>query len=144
MRSILAKLRMPLTGARFQDGSGLDRHDRLTATLLTRLLYTAGRPAHPELRPVLSGLPVAGFSGTLTGRFRATGGHPAGRAPAAAGLVRAKTGTLTGVNTLAGTVVDADGRLLLFAFMTSGTHDPAAAMAALDHLATAVAGCGCR
>ncbi len=147
IRSVLAKLGLPLAGTSFNDGSGLDRADRLTAGLLAHLLLTASQPAHPELRSILSGLPVAGFTGTLSDRFTtsedsaaAAGGDPSG----AAGLVRAKTGTLTGVNTLAGTVVDADDRLLVFAFMTSGTRNPFAAEAALDRLAEAVTNCGCR
>ena len=130
----LEKLRLPLKGARFNDGSGLNRDDRLTADLLTALLVKAGDPAHPELRPVLTGLPVAGFTGTLASRY--TDG--------AAGVVRAKTGTLTGVNTLAGTVVDQDGRLLAFAFLASDTSSAAAAQSALDRTATALAACGCR
>ncbi|MGQ4330192.1 D-alanyl-D-alanine carboxypeptidase/D-alanyl-D-alanine endopeptidase [Streptomyces hayashii] len=130
----LKKLGLPVAGARFKDGSGLDRQDRLTADLLTALLVKAGDPRRPDLRPVLTGLPVAGFTGTLTSRY----------ADGAAGVVRAKTGTLTGVNTLAGTVVDQDGRLLAFALMAAGTTDPAAAQAALDRAATALAGCGCR
>ncbi|MFD7132116.1 D-alanyl-D-alanine carboxypeptidase/D-alanyl-D-alanine-endopeptidase [Streptomyces sp. NPDC059894] len=134
VRAQLAKLGLPLSGAEFKDGSGLDREDRLTATLLTALLAKAGDPAHPELRPTLTGLPVAGFTGTLSTRY--TDG--------AAGVVRAKTGTLTGVNTLAGTVVDQDGRLLSFALLTSDTTDPTAAQTALDRAATALAGCGCR
>lgn len=129
----LTKLGLPMAGAAFHDGSGLDRDDRLTADLLTALLVKAGDPHRPGLRPVLTGLPVAGFTGTLTDRY--TDG--------AAGVVRAKTGTLTGVNTLAGTVVDADGHLLTFAFLASGTTDPLEAQAALDHTATALAGCGC-
>ncbi|MGK5695953.1 D-alanyl-D-alanine carboxypeptidase, partial [Streptomyces sp. URMC 128] len=88
----------------------------------------------PELRPALTGLPVAGFTGTLTTRY--TDG--------AGGVVRAKTGTLTGVNTLAGTVVDRDGRLLAFSFMANDTNDPAAAQTALDRAATTLAACGCR
>ncbi|MFJ8112795.1 D-alanyl-D-alanine carboxypeptidase/D-alanyl-D-alanine-endopeptidase [Streptomyces sp. NPDC096132] len=130
----LKKLGLPMTGAAFKDGSGLDREDRLTATLLTALLVKAGDPDRPELRPVLTGLPVAGFTGTLSTRY----------ADGAAGVVRAKTGTLTGVNTLAGTVVDQDGRLLAFALLTSATTDPTAAQTALDRTATALAGCGCR
>ncbi|MBW8821729.1 MAG: D-alanyl-D-alanine carboxypeptidase/D-alanyl-D-alanine-endopeptidase, partial [Streptomyces sp.] len=133
IRAQLKKLGLPLTGAAFHDGSGLDRADRLTADLLTSLLVKAGDPAHPDLRPALTGLPVAGFTGTLTSRY--TDG--------AAGVVRAKTGTLTGVNTLAGTVVDRDGRLLAFAFLTSDTRDPAAAQSALDRTASALAACGC-
>lgn len=130
----LDKLGLPLSGTDFKDGSGLDRDGRITADLLTALLVTAGDSDHPELRPVLTGLPVAGFTGTLTSRY----------ADGAAGLVRAKTGTLTGVNTLAGTVVDQEGRQLAFAFLTSGTTDPSAAQAALDRMTTALAGCGCR
>lgn len=133
IRDQLKKLGLPLAGAGFHDGSGLDRADRLTADLLTSLLVKAADPAHPDLRPALTGLPVAGFTGTLTSRY--TDG--------AAGVVRAKTGTLTGVNTLAGTVVDQDGRLLAFAFLTSDTTDPGAAQSALDRTATALAACGC-
>ncbi|MFF9814211.1 D-alanyl-D-alanine carboxypeptidase/D-alanyl-D-alanine-endopeptidase [Streptomyces sp. NPDC014006] len=126
----LARLGLPPAGAAFRDGSGLDRSDRLTAHLLTALLVTAGDPARPDLRPVLTGLPVAGFTGTLTTRY----------AGGAAGIVRAKTGTLTGVNTLAGTVVDHQGHVLAFAFLASGTTDPEAAQRALDRAATALAG----
>ncbi|MEV0172595.1 D-alanyl-D-alanine carboxypeptidase/D-alanyl-D-alanine-endopeptidase [Streptomyces sp. NPDC050803] len=129
----LKKLRLPVAGAQFKDGSGLNRDDRLTTGLLTALLATSGDPSHPELRPVLTGLPVAGFTGTLTSRY--TDG--------AAGIVRAKTGTLTGVNALAGTVVDQDGHLLAFAFLASETMDPGAAQTALDRTATALAACGC-
>jgi D-alanyl-D-alanine carboxypeptidase/D-alanyl-D-alanine-endopeptidase (penicillin-binding protein 4) len=136
IRAQLKKLELPLSGAEFSDGSGLNRADRLTADLLTALLAEAGDPAHPELRPVLTGLPVAGFTGTLSARYTddATG----------TGVVRAKTGTLTGVNTLAGTVVDTDGRLLAFAFLASDTTDPTSAQTALDHTASALAACGCR
>ncbi|MGP4001819.1 D-alanyl-D-alanine carboxypeptidase/D-alanyl-D-alanine endopeptidase [Streptomyces sp. 8N706] len=132
----LEKLGLPLDGARFTDGSGLSRDDKASAALLAQLLVRAADPRRPELRPVLTGLPVAGFSGTLRGRYA--------DAPAGTGMVRAKTGTLTGVNTLAGTVVDADGRLLAFAFMTSDTRDARGAQNALDRLASAVANCGCR
>ncbi|MFD8518792.1 D-alanyl-D-alanine carboxypeptidase/D-alanyl-D-alanine-endopeptidase [Streptomyces capillispiralis] len=130
----LKQLGLPVKGADVKDGSGLDRRDKLTADLLTALLVKAGDPAHPELRPALTGLPVAGFTGTLSGRY----------ADGAAGVVRAKTGTLTGVNTLAGTVVDKDGRLLAFAFLANGTGAPAAAQSALDKAATALSACGCR
>ncbi len=137
-RAIAARLKalgLPLDGAAFHDGSGLDRSDRLTADLLTALLREAADPARPELRPVLTGLPVAGFTGTLADRYTSDG---------AAGIVRAKTGTLTGVNTLAGTAVDRDGHLLAFAFMTEGTADPQAAQSALDRTAAALSACGCR
>ncbi|MFC7814427.1 D-alanyl-D-alanine carboxypeptidase/D-alanyl-D-alanine-endopeptidase [Streptomyces sp. NPDC057367] len=125
----LKQLGLPVDGARFHDGSGLDRTDRITAGLLTALLAEAADPSRPELRPVLTGLPVAGFTGTLSGRYT----------DRAAGVVRAKTGTLTGVNTLAGTVATPDGRLLGFAFLASDTTNAWEAQAALDRLATALA-----
>jgi D-alanyl-D-alanine carboxypeptidase/D-alanyl-D-alanine-endopeptidase (penicillin-binding protein 4) len=133
----LKKLGLPLGGARFHDGSGLNRDDKLTADLLTALLATAASPSHPELRTVLTGLPVAGFTGTLSDRYEAAAER------SGVGLVRAKTGSLTGVNTLAGTVVDADGRLLAFAFLTEGSMDQPPARRALDRTAAALANCGC-
>ncbi|MFF9852863.1 D-alanyl-D-alanine carboxypeptidase/D-alanyl-D-alanine endopeptidase [Streptomyces litmocidini] len=128
----LARLRLPVTGARFADGSGLDRRDRVSAALLTGLLTRAADPTRPALRPLLTGLPVGGFTGTLATRFAT--------APAGAGLVRAKTGTLTGVNTLAGTVVTPGGRLLAFAFLAGRTPSPSEAQSALDRLSAALAG----
>ncbi|WP_338018091.1 D-alanyl-D-alanine carboxypeptidase/D-alanyl-D-alanine-endopeptidase [Streptomyces taklimakanensis] len=130
--------RLNLRGARFSDGSGLDRDDRVSAELLTGLLALAADPDRPELRPVLTGLPVARFTGTLSGRYDEDVTHHG------AGVIRAKTGTLTGINTLAGTVVNADGRLLAFAFTASGTTDRQGAHDALDRLAAALADCGCR
>jgi D-alanyl-D-alanine carboxypeptidase/D-alanyl-D-alanine-endopeptidase (penicillin-binding protein 4) len=66
---------------------------------------------------------------------------------AALGSVRAKTGNLSTVTTLAGLVTDASGRTLAFAFMAD--QIPSAAMlrtaaAAIDAAATALANCGCR
>jgi D-alanyl-D-alanine carboxypeptidase/D-alanyl-D-alanine-endopeptidase (penicillin-binding protein 4) len=91
---------------------------------------------------VLTGLPVAGFSGTLSERYR----KPAAGAGLGAGVVRAKTGTLNGVSALAGLVRTADGRLLAFALTADGVPLGATkqAEAALDRLAAALAACGCR
>ncbi|WP_233646036.1 D-alanyl-D-alanine carboxypeptidase/D-alanyl-D-alanine endopeptidase [Streptomyces sp. BSE6.1] len=125
----LKQLGLPVDGARFHDGSGLDRTDLITPDLLTALLTEAADPSRPQLRPVLTGLPVAHFTGTLAGRY--TDG--------AAGLVRAKTGTLTGVNTLAGTITTPDGHLLGFAFLANATTDAWAAQSALDRAATTLA-----
>ncbi|MET9444252.1 D-alanyl-D-alanine carboxypeptidase/D-alanyl-D-alanine-endopeptidase [Streptomyces sp. NPDC006610] len=136
-RAVTARLKelgVPLKGAALHDGSGLNRDNRLSAGLLTALLAEAADPDRPALRATLTGLPVAGFTGTLSGRYT----------EGAAGVVRAKTGTLRGVNTLAGTVVDTDGRLLAFAFLASETPEATAAQTALDTTATALSVCGCR
>lgn len=135
--SALAALGVPTQGVSLSDGSGLSRADAVPARTLASVLALAASPGHPELRAVLTGLPVAGFSGTLADRFPDGG---------ARGVVRAKTGTLTGVSTLAGAVVDTDGSLLMFAVLAdevpvSGTL---AARRALDAVAAALAGCGCR
>ncbi|GAA3394136.1 D-alanyl-D-alanine carboxypeptidase/D-alanyl-D-alanine endopeptidase [Streptomyces roseoviridis] len=129
----LARLGLPLAGARFADGSGLDRRDRISAALLTGILTRAADPTRPTLRPVLTGLPVGGFSGTLADRYDDPATAPG------AGTVRAKTGTLRGVDTLAGTVVTADGRLLAFAFLAGDTTSPFTARPALDRLSAALA-----
>ncbi|MER6996535.1 D-alanyl-D-alanine carboxypeptidase/D-alanyl-D-alanine-endopeptidase [Streptomyces sp. NPDC000410] len=125
----LKGLKLPLAGARFADACGLNRADKVSASLLTALLARAADPAHPRLRPALTGLPVAGFTGTLSDRPAAAG----------AGLVRAKTGSLTGVDTLAGTVVTPGGRLLAFAFLAGKTPHYGAGRPALDRMAASLA-----
>jgi D-alanyl-D-alanine carboxypeptidase/D-alanyl-D-alanine-endopeptidase (penicillin-binding protein 4) len=120
------------------DGSGLSLTDRLTPALLVAVLRAAAGPDRPELRALLPGLPVSGYDGTLDDRFR-------GPAAPAAGQVRAKTGTLTGVSSLAGLVRGAGGRLLAFAVVADRVS-PAGTLgaeAALDSVAAALARCGC-
>ena len=124
---------------RLVDGSGLSREDRLEPRALTRLLARAASGDDLRLAPVLTGLPVAGFNGTLAPRYRQ------GPAAPAAGVVRAKTGTLNGVSALAGLVRTADGRLLAFD-LTAGAVPLGAnrrAERALDALASRIAACGC-
>ena len=87
-------------------------------------------------------MPVAGFSGTLAPGQSVFSGFTA----RSRGLVRAKTGNLSSVATLAGLVYDASGRLLAFAFMTDQVPPASLGKAAggLDRMASALAGCGCR
>ena len=86
--------------------------------------------------PVLDDLPVSGFSGTLAARFPRSG-H---------GWIRAKTGTLTGVHSLAGVALDPTGRPVVFAVMADRTDrgQPFAAQAAVDRVAGAIAATGSR
>lgn len=136
--AILTKLGVPMTGVVLADGSGLSRANLIPPITLAKLLGLAASPDHPELRPVLTGLPIAGFTGTLVNRFGARSG-----ANDAAGIVRAKTGSLAGINTLAGTVVDADGRVLVFALMTRTNAAADEARAAMDRIVARIAACGC-
>ena len=126
------------TGVQLNDGSGLSQNDRLPVTLLTTLLTDAADGRLPDAAPILSGLSVAGYDGTLADR----GDDNPATAP---GAVRAKTGTLLGVNGLAGTVVTVDGRLLTFAILAdAAAGSVAGAESALDHVAETLAECGCR
>ncbi|MEV6914249.1 D-alanyl-D-alanine carboxypeptidase/D-alanyl-D-alanine-endopeptidase [Amycolatopsis sp. NPDC051106] len=130
------------TGVKLSDGSGISTDNKIPAKLLTQLMAAAAAPEgkNPntaELRAMLAGLPVAGGSGTLADKRFETPASQAGR-----GWVRAKTGTLTGVNTLAGLVLDQDGRVLVFAFMSNGS-DQQPGRDAIDALATSLRKCGC-
>ncbi|MBW0117331.1 D-alanyl-D-alanine carboxypeptidase/D-alanyl-D-alanine-endopeptidase [Pseudonocardia sp. KRD-169] len=130
------------SGAVLVDGSGLSTEDEVPAQVLGALLSAAATPAESDrdtdfLRPLITGLPVAGGDGTLDDRFGVDTPSASGR-----GTVRAKTGTLTNVSSLAGLVTDADGRLLVFAFMSNGAS-PATVRPRLDALAAELGGCGC-
>jgi serine-type D-Ala-D-Ala carboxypeptidase/endopeptidase (penicillin-binding protein 4) len=131
------------SGAVLRDGSGLSREDAVPARLLGTLMAAAAAPTGPDggtefLRPIVTGLPVAGGDGTLDDRFGAGSASVAGR-----GAVRAKTGTLTGVSSLAGVVTTDDGHLLVFALMSNGVN-PASARPRLDAIAAELTACGCR
>jgi D-alanyl-D-alanine carboxypeptidase len=78
-----------------KDASGLSRENKVTANVMAQLLYKIY--SDPLLATLIDGLPVGGESGTLQRRYIET-------APDAVGLVKAKTGTLTGTVSLAGYV----------------------------------------
>lgn len=115
------------------DGSGLSRANRVSASMMSALVATAAVDADDA--GMIAGLPIAGFSGTLDDRFAEGGG----------GLVRAKTGTLTGVHSLVGVATTADGAQVAFAVLTDGTEAIAGAdtQAAIDRLVTALTACTC-
>ena len=86
------------------DGSGLSKQNRVTAKAIADLLMKIRND--PKYVSVYEGLPLGGVSGTLQKRFLTT-------APQAVGLVRGKTGTLSGTVSLAG-YVDAEDRQYIF------------------------------
>jgi D-alanyl-D-alanine carboxypeptidase len=132
--------RLGVIGLSLVDGSGLSPDDRITPRALVKLLSLAAAAGQARLRPVITGLPVAGFSGTLGPRsFFGPFGS------AALGTVRAKTGNLTHVVTMAGIVYSRDGQLLAFAFMGNGISKKLGVLPelTLSQLVTALAACGC-
>ncbi|RBY96128.1 D-alanyl-D-alanine carboxypeptidase/D-alanyl-D-alanine-endopeptidase [Blastococcus sp. TF02-8] len=139
-KAVVAALKeagLDVSGVTLADGSGLSREDVVTADVLADVVTGAADGSLGEASSLLSGLPVAGYDGTLADRGDA---DPA----TAPGTVRAKTGTLLGVHALAGTVVTADGRLLAFAVVADkSTGSEAAAEGVLDDFASELAACGC-
>src|SRR6266480_2163444 len=130
-------------GIHLVDGSGLSPDDQVTPGALAAVVRLAAVSGPGALRAAVTGMPVAGFSGTLAPGQSVFGSF----GPQALGMVRAKTGNLAKVASLSGIAADASGRVLAFAFMADqipkGSQLPAAA-AAIDAMATALAGCGCR
>jgi len=82
-----------------KDASGLSRENKVTASVMSQLLYKIY--TDPALSQIANGLPIGGKTGTLRHRYLET-------APQAVGLIKAKTGTLTGVVSLAGYVESGD------------------------------------
>ncbi|MDA0640868.1 MULTISPECIES: D-alanyl-D-alanine carboxypeptidase/D-alanyl-D-alanine endopeptidase [Nonomuraea] len=120
-------------GIQVYDGSGLSTRNRISAGAMAGLIALAVSPDRPGLHAVASGMPIAGFTGTLGNGRRFTGADSKGQV----GLVRAKTGTLNNVSTLAGLTTSKDGRVLAFAFMADKV--PVYAEPVLDRLAAIVA-----
>ncbi|MGB6512526.1 MAG: D-alanyl-D-alanine carboxypeptidase/D-alanyl-D-alanine-endopeptidase [Mycobacterium sp.] len=122
--------------ATLHDSSGLSVDDRLTAKILDSVVQAAAGPDQPTLRPLLDLLPIAGGSGTLSDRFLDA---TANAGPA--GWLRAKTGSLTAINALAGVVTDRSGRVLTFALISNDAGPTG--RTAIDTLAATLWSCGC-
>ncbi len=133
---VLRELGLATWRLRLVDGSGLSGRNRLTAESLTEVLDIA--LGDPRLDALIDGLPVAGRSGTLINRFA---GPPAS---CARGEVAAKTGSLTGVSTLAGVTQGSDGQWRSFAIMVNrrpSSYPSTSTSLAIDTVAAIVEGC---
>jgi serine-type D-Ala-D-Ala carboxypeptidase/endopeptidase (penicillin-binding protein 4) len=120
---------LPVDQLTMLDGSGLDRGDRATCQLVIDALTRRGLQSD-----LVKGLPVAGRSGTLEKRFIGT---------PAAGRLRAKTGSLTGVTALSGVVDPAPGSSdsgLAFALILNGQPSMTAGETLADRIGVILAG----
>ncbi|MEJ6538659.1 MAG: D-alanyl-D-alanine carboxypeptidase/D-alanyl-D-alanine-endopeptidase [Mycobacterium sp.] len=134
--SKLASANIDVTGAALVDSSGLSVADLLTSKTLDEVVNAAAGPDQPSLRPMVDLLPIAGGSGTLSNRF-----VDGDQSKSPAGWLRAKTGSLTETNSLAGIVTDASGRVLTFAFISNNAGIEG--RTAIDALAATLRTCGC-
>lgn len=127
VRDTIAALGLPADHVTAVDGSGLDRSDRASCTVVMAALQKAG-----EDSPIGTGVPVAARDGTLSRRFE---GHPA------AGRLRAKTGSLDNVVGLSGWMDRAagDDPPLTFAFISNDIPREAAGRALQEAVAVALA-----
>jgi len=136
MTQVLSNAGIDVTGMELADASGLSGRNRIAPITIAEVLSDVVR--EDRWSAISGGLAVAGVSGTLANRF-ATRATSAGR-----GVVRAKTGTLTGVGALAGTVLDSDGRPLVFVVLANRVRSQAQARDTMDRIASNLAECGCR
>lgn len=117
------------------DASGLSSRNRVSPVTIADVLSDVA--TERRWTELAQGLAVAGVTGTLANRFTTKATSP-GR-----GVVRAKTGTLTGVAALAGIVLDADKRPLVFAIIGNNITSQARARDTMDRIASQLAKCGC-
>jgi D-alanyl-D-alanine carboxypeptidase/D-alanyl-D-alanine-endopeptidase (penicillin-binding protein 4) len=130
----LVAIGVDTTGLQLYDGAGFSTRNRIPPRVLTQAIRASvqSEPTHD----LLGWLAEAGLTGTLQNRFTSSPGT---------GVVRAKTGSLTGVTALAGVVITADGRPLAFAALIDGMpYGPEKPQAAIDEFADGLAQCGCR
>lgn len=109
---LLKKIGVDPTPYKVADGSGLSLYNYASAEMLVALLCYAWRTESIR-EHLLPSLPIAGYDGTLQKRMQGT---------EAEGNVRAKTGTVTGITSLAGYLTTASGHVLAFAIINQGVE----------------------
>lgn len=128
IRRLIGKAGLNGSDYKIADGSGLSLYNYVTAELEVQLLRYAYRNTNIYLH-LLPSLPVAGEDGTLKGRMRGT---------LAEGNVKAKTGTLTGISSLAGYCTAANGHTLCFAIINQGVMHGSSGRAFQDRVCSAL------
>ncbi len=112
LRQTLTSLGVDPTSYKIIDGSGLSRKNLISPQALVQLLKAVDKTNYKtEFR---ASLPIAGQTGTLRNRFRNT---------PAAGIVQAKTGTMTGVVALAGHINPPGYEPLVFSIIVNQSDD---------------------
>lgn len=110
VRRLVEKVGLKPSDYRIADGSGLSLYNYVTAELEVMLLRYAYQNTNIYMH-LLPALPVAGEDGTLRRRMRGT---------FTSGNVKAKTGSVTAISSLAGYCTAANGHVLCFAIINQG------------------------
>jgi D-alanyl-D-alanine carboxypeptidase/D-alanyl-D-alanine-endopeptidase (penicillin-binding protein 4) len=133
VEAFLAEAGLPRGSYLMKNGSGLNDANRFSARQTVALLEVMWR-RFPLMAEFVGALPVAARDGTIRWRMEGTD---------AAGRLRAKTGTLTGVSSLSGYAESRGGERLAFAILVNDHPGRTAeAVRAVDALAAAVAAAG--
>jgi D-alanyl-D-alanine carboxypeptidase/D-alanyl-D-alanine-endopeptidase (penicillin-binding protein 4) len=128
MNKLVTRIGLNPGDYKFADGSGLSLYNYVSAELLVSLLRFAyhNQNVYDQLYPAL---PIAGVDGTLEKRMKGAFTN---------GNVRAKTGTLTGISSLAGYCTAANGHKLAFAIINQGVLRNASGRTFQDKVCTAL------
>lgn len=119
---LLSRIGLDPSPYRIADGSGLSLYNYVSAEMLVAMLGYAWRNESIK-EHLLTSLPISGFDGTLKNRMTGT---------EADGNVRAKTGTVTGISSLAGYITAVNGHTLAFAIINQGVSSSAIGRAFQD------------
>jgi D-alanyl-D-alanine carboxypeptidase/D-alanyl-D-alanine-endopeptidase (penicillin-binding protein 4) len=129
---VLAGLGVPVNGLALHDGSGLAPDNRVTCAALAGVVALGNQP---NLSAIIGGLPVAGRTGTLVGRFTGTSLN---------GRLRAKTGHINGAVGLAGIIepsrASGGAGSVRFAFVANGNFSTAEGETLQDQVGEAIGG----
>lgn len=128
IRRLISKIGLDPSRYKIADGSGLSLYNYVSAELLVRMLRYASHYSNVYLH-LQPSLPVAGTDGTLKSRMKGSFTH---------GNVCAKTGTVTGISSLAGYCTASNGHKLCFAIINQGVMHGSNARAFQDKVCTAL------
>ena len=130
---VLAAAGLPSDHVTLVDGSGLSASNQVTPLFIAQLLREIYADAG-SVGQIRDGLPIAGVDGSLDDRFVDENAVLVGR-------VMAKTGSISGVRSLAGFVTADDGADLVFAVFATGDVDDSA-RPAIESLVAGFSACG--
>ena len=124
VKSFLQQVGIPPDAIVQWDGSGLSRHNLVTANAIVQL-YTYMAKQSRYAQAWRDSLTIGGTDGTLQNRFKGT---------AAAGNVRGKTGTIDQVSALSGYITTASGEPLVFSIIVNGVPNSGVRPATIDEI----------